>query len=135
MIEARQHSASAGAESLTDLWQILGHEGYGVSQLRALRQGLRPLVAYADSSDELVRLALEFDGRANVYVGANPCPLAFHDSAPGRWVPAGQRTGRQSEPGRGTCCTDSDVEFCTVIAFDIDRQVKANCPATGQELA
>lgn len=109
--------------------QLLGHSHYGVTELRTFEP--RPMVAYADNEDDIVRLAVELDGKVpGVYVGIQPRPLDLFEKAPNCWKPA------FSNP-KTNCGCDRDVEFITACFFDIDvvsTERMKGCPATEEEL-
>jgi len=91
----------------------------------------RPLVAYADNENDIVRLAMKLDGKmSGIYIGVQPRPLDLFDTAPNCWRPA------VSNP-RTNCACDRDIEFITDCFFDIDvtssERTKC-CPATEEEL-
>ncbi len=108
---------------------LLGHDGCGVTELRTFDK--KPLVAYADSEDDIVRLALELDGKVSgIYVGVQPRPLHLLDKAPNCWKPA------LSTP-ESNCACDRDIEFITACFFDIDvvsTGRKKGYPASDEEL-
>jgi len=90
-------------------WQLLGHEGHGLSELRVFDPVA--MVAYADNAEAVTRLALEMDGKApGVYIGVQPRPLEFFESAPNRWTRA-----RAS-----SCACQADIEYITAVYIDID---------------
>lgn len=109
--------------------RLLGHSHYGITELRTFEPG--PLVAYADSEDNLVRLAMELDGKVSgIYIGVQPRPLDLFDKAPNCWKRA------LSNP-QTKCACDRDIEFITACFFDIDvvsEERMKNCPATKEEL-
>ena len=91
---------------------LLGHKGFGVSELRLFDP--YPRVAYADSDAEVIRLCQEADSQAKgVYIGVQPRPLHFFEFAPNQWVSA---TGGH----QGNCARDKDIEYWTTLYFDID---------------
>ena len=105
--------------------QLLGHSHYGVTELRTFEP--RPMVAYADNEDDIVRLATELDGKVpGIYVGVQPRPLDLFDEAPNCWRPA------VSNP-QTNCGCDRDIEFTTACFFDIDvvstERMKGYSPA------
>jgi hypothetical protein len=109
--------------------QVLGHSDYGVAELRTFEP--RPMVAYADSEDGIVELAMTLDGKvAGLYIGVQPRPLDLFDKAPNCWHPA------VSNP-KTNCGCDRDIEFITACFFDIDvvstERMKGR-PATEEEL-
>ncbi|MHC4538773.1 MAG: hypothetical protein ACYS74_03205 [Planctomycetota bacterium] len=109
--------------------QLLGHSAYGVTELRTFEP--RPLVAYADNDDDIVRLATELDGKVpGIYIGVQPRSLDLFDNAPNCWKPA------IASP-QTNCGCDRDIEFITVCFFDIDvvseKRMKG-CPASEEEL-
>jgi len=92
--------------------RLLGHNGCGVTELRTFDK--KPLVAYADNEDDIVRLAMELDGKVSgIYIGVQPRPPEFFDKAPNCWKPA------LSAP-ESNCACDRDIEFITTCFFDID---------------
>ena len=67
--------------------RLLGHHDLGVNELRVFKP--RPLVAYVDNPQDVVRLVREMDGYAHgIYIGVQPRPLRLFDKAPNRWVKA-----------------------------------------------
>jgi len=61
--------------------QLLGHSHYGVTELRTFEP--RPMVAYADNENNIVRLAMELYRKVpGVHVGIQPRPLDLFDNAP-----------------------------------------------------
>jgi len=109
--------------------RLLGHGGYGVTELRTFRP--RPMAAYADSEDDIVRLGLNLDGQVpGIYIGVQPRPLDLFDRAPNYWRPA------ISSP-ETNCACDRDIEFITACFFDIDVLSETRTmghPATEVEL-
>lgn len=109
--------------------QLLGHSAYGVTEVRTFEP--RPLVAYADNDDDIVRLAVELDGKVpGIYIGVQPRPLDLFDNAPNCWMPA------VSSPQTNWAC-DRDIEYITACFFDIDvasKERTKGCPATEKEL-
>jgi len=108
---------------------LLGHEDHGVTELRVFEP--KPLVAYADSVEVVVRLCREMDGKTSgIYIGVQPRPLDLFDKAPNCWKPA------VSNP-QTNCACDRDIEFITACFFDIDVVSTGwmkGCPATEKEL-
>jgi len=108
---------------------LLGHEGLGVTELRVFDPW--PQVAYADSSDTVVGLCREMEGRTSgIYTGVQPRPIHLFDRAPNRWVRA--RGGL-----RGNCARDHDIEYITSAFFDSDvvsSQRRKGHPASLREL-
>ena len=108
---------------------LLGHEGLGVTELRAFDPF--PQVAYADNPDAVTGLCVKMDGKATgVYVGVQPRPAHLFDLAPNRWVPA--RGGPE-----GNCARDNDIEYITAAFFDIDvvsQERAEGRPASQEEL-
>ena len=109
--------------------QLLGHTGFGVTELRAFEP--TPLVAYADSDNSVVKLATELDGKTSgIYIGVQPRPLELFENAPNCWKKA------VSNP-KTNCGCDRDIEFITACFFDIDvvstERTKGH-PATEKEL-
>lgn len=109
--------------------QLLGHSHYGVTELRTFEP--RPMVAYADNKNDVVRLATELDKKVpGIYIGIQPRPLDLFDEAPNCWKPA------ISNP-QTNCGCDRDIEFITACFFDIDvvsSEGIKGCPATEEEL-
>lgn len=109
--------------------QLLGHSGCGVSELRTFDR--KPMVAYADSAESVVRLCNKMDGRVSgIYVGVQPRPLGLFDKAPSCWKPA------LSGP-KCNCAYDRDIEFITACLFDIDvvsRERRRGFPSSEEEL-
>jgi hypothetical protein len=107
---------------------LLGHDRFGVTELRVFDP--YPLVAYADSADAVVRLCAEMDGKASVYIGAQPRPVDLYDRAPSRWIRA--RGGPN-----GNCARDADIEQIGVLVWDIDvvsPERQLGHPASDEEL-
>jgi len=109
--------------------QLLGHNGYGVIELRIFKP--RPMVAYAESKEDVIRLSSQMDGQVSgIYVGVQPRPLDQFDEAPNCWKAA--RSARKSN-----CACDRDIEFITTCFFDIDviseERMKSH-PAFDEEL-
>ena len=93
-------------------WRLLGHAGFGVTELRVFDPV--PLVAYADNEDEAVRLCLEMEGKTSgIYIGVQPRPVHLFDLAPNCWR---QARGRPNS----NCASDGDIEYVTALFFDID---------------
>lgn len=109
--------------------RILGHKGFGVTELRIFNP--MPAVAYADSEDDAVRLVLEMEGKTSgIYVGVQPRSLHLFDFAPNCWVPA------RSKP-HTNCATDNDIEYITVCFWDLDvvsEERSKGHPASDEEL-
>jgi len=110
-------------------WRMIGHEGLGVTELRIFVHV--PMVAYVDNEDDFVGLCLEMEGNTSgIYVGVQPRPAHFFDLAPNRWVRA--RAGKS-----GNCARDIDIEYVTILFFDIDvvsaERAKGH-PASEEEL-
>ncbi|MFH1613774.1 MAG: hypothetical protein ABIG61_01640 [Planctomycetota bacterium] len=109
--------------------QLLGHEGFGVTELRVFNP--RPKVAYVDNIKNALRLVQEMVGYAHgIYIGVQPRPLRLFDKAPNRWAKA------VSNPG-SNCACDSDIEFITACFWDIDvvsEARKHGHPASEEEL-
>ena len=67
--------------------QLLGHSHYGVTELRTFEP--RPMVAYADNKNDIVRLATELNKKVpGIYIGIQPRPLDLFDEAQNCWKPA-----------------------------------------------
>lgn len=109
-------------------FEILGHQDFGVTELRVFDP---PRVAYADNVDSFVSLCLAMDDKVSgVYVGAQPRPVHLYDRAPNRWVPA--RGGPN-----GNCARDADIEYVVVLVWDIDvvsPERQLGRPASDEEL-
>jgi hypothetical protein len=109
---------------------LLGHEGFGVTELRLFDPFAQ--VAYADGLDAVIGLCRQMDGKtAGIYAGVQPRPVHLFDLAPNRWVPARGGTG-------GNCARDDDIEYITAAFFDIDVTSPARQeghPASDEELA
>jgi hypothetical protein len=110
-------------------YRLLGHQGYGVSELRIFDP--KPRDAYVDNEEDAVRLWQEVSEICSgIYVGVQPRPAHFHDLAPNCWRPA------QSAPV-SNCACDSDIEYITMVYFDIDvisDARRAGYPASEEEL-
>lgn len=92
---------------------LLGHDGLGVTELRAVVDG-RHWVAYADSVAAVLELCRQMEGRASaVYVGVQPRPAHRYDQAPNRWVPARGGAG-------GNSAYDREIAWVSAVFFDID---------------
>ncbi len=109
--------------------RLLGHSGYGVTELRTFDN--RPMVASADSEQSVVRLCEQADGRATgIFVGLQPRPVHLFDRAPNCWMPATLKP----EPN---CACNRDIEFVTVGYWDLDTvsaQQDRGYPASEAEL-
>lgn len=109
--------------------QLLGHSDYRVAEFRTFEP--RPMVAYADNENDIVKLARKLDGKVSgIYIGIQPRPLDLFDEAPNCWKPA------VSNP-QTNCGCDRDIEFITACFFDIDvvsKERTKGCPATEEEL-
>ena len=67
--------------------ELLGHVGFGVTELRVFKSSMGPMVAYADSPDNAVRLCLPVDGKTpRVDIGVQPRLLYLYECAPVRVV-------------------------------------------------
>ena len=109
---------------------LLGHDGLGVTELRAVVDG-RHWVAYAASVAAVLELCRQMEGRASaVYVGVQARLVDRLDQAPNCWVPA--RGGPD-----GNCARDSHIEYITTVFLDIDvssPQRQQGHPASEEEL-
>ena len=109
--------------------RLLGHSQYGVTELRTFEP--RPMVAYADNENDIVRLATELDRKVpGIYIGIQPRPLDLFEKAPNCWKLA------VSNP-QTNCGRDQDIEFITAVFFDIDVvsiERTQGYPATKEEL-
>jgi len=109
--------------------QLLGHDGFGVTELRTFDP--RPMVAYADSKESIACLAGKMDGSVpGVYIGVQPRNIDLFDYAPNCWRPA---VGNS----QSNCASDKDIEYITACFFDIDvisPQRKEGYPASDKEL-
>lgn len=109
---------------------LLGHDGLGVTELRAVIDG-HHWVAYADSVAAVLELCRQMEGRASaVYVGVQARLVDWLDQAPNCWVPA--RGGPD-----GNCARDSHIEYITTLFLDIDvssPQRQQGHPASEEEL-
>jgi len=109
--------------------QLLGHKGFGVSELRVFKP--RPMVAYVDNIKDAIRLVRDMVGYAHgIYIGVQPRPLFLFDKAPNRWVIA------VSKP-KSNCACDKNIEYITVCFWDIDVASiarKEGHPASEEEL-
>jgi hypothetical protein len=89
------------------------------------------MVAYADNDDDIVRLAMELDGKVpGIYVSVQPRPLDLFEKAPNCWKSA------FSNP-KTNCGCDRDIEFITACLFDIDvvsTERTRGYPASEEEL-
>ena len=110
-------------------YRLLGHTGYGVTELRTF-DGM-PMVAYADNEDDMAHLCRRMDGKvAGIYVGVQPRPLHLFDTAPNCWRPARGET-------HPNCACDNDIEYIVACFFDIDvvsDQRSLGHPASDAEL-
>ena len=109
--------------------RLLGHEGLGVTELRAFDP--IPMVAYADTEDNVVQLAKDIYNKVpGIYIGVQPRPSGLFDKAPNCWKAA------LSTP-ESNCACDQDIEFITTCFFDIDvvsnERAKGH-PASDEEL-
>jgi hypothetical protein len=127
---AQSHEVAPAVEQqIRSHLDLLGHDRLGVTELRVFDP--LPHVAYAESTDVVVRLCREMDGRTfGIYVGVQPRPAHLFDLAPNRWTAS--RGGRD-----GNCARDSDVEYVTAVFFDLDvvspERVTGH-PASDEEL-
>lgn len=121
---------SESANEIATQVRLLGHSGYGGTELRIFDP--RPMVAYADNENDVVRLVREIEGQTpGTYVGVQPRPPHLFDKAPNRWKPATSR--RETN-----CACDRDIEYITACFFDIDvisDERMQGYPASKQELA
>ena len=107
--------------------QLLRHGAFGVTELRVFEP--QPMVAYADNREDVIRMAVEQDGRASgIYVGVQPRRAALFHHAPNRWQPITVKP-------RYNCACDGDIEYITTCFFDIGvvSQLKGY-PASDEEL-
>lgn len=108
---------------------LLGHDGYGISELRTFDG--KPMVAYANNVEGVVRLCYKMDGHVSgIYVGVRPRPLELFDKAPNCWKPA------LSAP-KCNCACDQDIEFITACFFNVDvvsNERMKGYPASEEEL-
>lgn len=109
--------------------RLLGHEGFGVTELRVFDPAA--MVSYADTEDDVVRLVKELSPKVSgLYIGVQPRPLRLFDMAANQWKTAVSKP----EPN---CASDSDIEFITACFFDIDvvsnKRTKGH-PASDSEL-
>ena len=92
--------------------QLLAHNGYGVTELRIFKP--KPLVAYADNIEDVIRLVKQVQSYApGIYTGVQPRPLWLLDKAPNRWKRA------HSKP-TSNCANDESIEYIVTVFFDID---------------
>jgi hypothetical protein len=129
MITEMHNPSDSGIETvIRTQMQLLGHDGYGVTEFRTCVPV--PMVAYADNTEDAIGLCLEMDSKTNVYVGVQPRPAHLFDLAPNRWIPA--RGGQE-----GNCARDDDIEYMTALAWDFDvvsPQRQMGHPASDEEL-
>jgi len=108
---------------------LLGHRGYGVTELRTFDD--RPMVAYADNELSVLRLCRRVDMRVlGIYIGVQPRPVDLFDRAPNCWKPA------ISKP-ESNCACDLDIEYITACFWDIDvvsEERSKGYPASEEEL-
>jgi hypothetical protein len=120
---------AVGADAARTHLHLLGHRGYGVTELRVFDP--MPMVAYADNDDDAVRLILEMEGKTSgIYVGVQPRPAHLFDLAPNKWVSA------KSKP-ETNCATDNDIEYITTNFWDLDvvsEERQKGYPASEEEL-
>ena len=123
-------TAEDGARHAHVFYHLLGHEPFGVTELRALGRG-KPVVAYADNAEAFVRLAMQQDRNgAHVYAGLQPRPCALFECAPNAWRPA--RGRKEANVARA-----ADIEYVTMFGMDIDVDDDTGCrqrPASVEEL-
>jgi len=122
--EIQTGSASEAATQV----RLLGHPGYGVTELRVFDP--RPIVAYADNLDDVVDLVRQMEQAPGLYMGVQPRPAHLFDEAPNRWEPATARPARN-------CACDRDIEYITACFFDIDvvsQERTQGHPASADEL-
>jgi hypothetical protein len=119
-----------GRDHACKFYVHLGHEDYGVTEMRALGPK-GPWVAYVDDADSFVELAMRAEREGlDVYVGLQPRPCVLFEHAPNEWRVA--RGGPNGNVASGT-----DIEFITIVAFDIDSCTAARrsgFPASDEEL-
>ena len=120
---------SQSSEAIRMHLRILGHKGFGVTELRVFDS--MPLVAYVDNEDDAVRLCLQMDGKTSgIYIGVQPRSIHLFDLAPNKWVPA------KSKP-ETNCATDNDIEYITTCFWDLDvvsEERSKGHPASDEEL-
>ena len=120
--EGRQHARA--------MYELLGHELCGITELRALGSSL-PWVAYADNVISFVDLAMERNHHGDhVYVGLQPRPIDFDTGILNEWRPAHGGSNRNVAKA-------SDIEFAANVALDIDVDTferHAGQPASDAEL-
>ena len=108
---------------------LLGHRGYGVTELRTFDD--RPLVAYADNELSVLRLCRRVGMRVSgIYIGVQPRPVDLFDRDPNCWKPA------TSKP-ESNCACDQDIEYITACFWDIDvvsEERNKGYPASEEEL-
>ncbi len=117
------------AKAIKEHIRILGHEGFGVTELRVFDP--YPKVAYVDNPDIAVKLCRSIEHKTKgIYVGVQPRPVDLYEHAPDKWMPA--RAGSVSR-----CASDSDIEYITACFWDIDVVSPARqkgFPASDSEL-
>jgi len=92
--------------------QLLNHSDYGITELRTFAP--RPMVAYAENEEIVVRLANQMNGRVpGIYIGVQPRSVDLLKWAYNCWEPA--CGGPDSN-----CARDLHIEYVTTIFFDID---------------
>lgn len=112
-VEIAEISEEEGRQHARFMYELLGHELSGLTELRALGdQG--PWVACVDNAKSFVALAMERNQRGdNIYVGLQPRPLDHLGNILNKWQPA--RGGLH-----GNVAKASDIEFVMNVALDID---------------
>lgn len=92
--------------TLSILYRLLGHAGLGCTELHVLSP--IPMVAYADSKLEFVRLCQEMEQKGfSVHVGIQPRPIDPFDIAPNQWIMV-------NEVDSGKHAADHPIEYITM---------------------
>ncbi len=131
LLKIPETSKEEGCRHARFLYDLLGHELSGLTELRALGdQG--PWLAYVDNAKSFVALAMERNQRGdNIYTGLQPRPLDPFGKFLDKWQPA--RGGLH-----GNVAKASDIEFVMNMALDIDVATPGRSrghPASNEELS
>lgn len=123
-------SEDQGREHARAMYELLGHEEWGVTELRALGNN-GPWVAYVDNAASFVERAMERNRvRDHVYVGVQPRPIDRFELASDEWRPA-------CGGSNGNVARADDIEYVTAVALDIDvatPERRSGQPASNEEL-
>ena len=105
-------------------YQRLRHQGYGITEVRAITgEGIKG-IGFFDNQDDFVKACVQWNGKANLYAGRNPRNRTLLNRAPNRII-SGVREGGKNE----------DITFITAVAIDIDPIRDKNSPSTDEEFS